>query len=154
MRASWGPSRLLEGLFGRLMAFLARLTPSGAILGAYLNRLGAFLGRFGAVLEAILGRLEGRLGRLGALLGPSWEPLGRSWRPRGRFWGDLGGVFGRLEPSESRKEANAQILQKLKENERFWPLRALLENLLEASWAVLEASWANFEVSSTLFGRL
>ena len=50
------------------MTFLARLTPSGAVLGASLNHLGGLLGRFGAVLEAILGVLVASF----AVLGPSW----------------------------------------------------------------------------------
>ena len=58
-------------------AFLARLTPSEAVLGASLGRLGAFLVRFRAVFEAILGVLEA-----------SWAVLGPSW-------GRLGGLLGR-----------------------------------------------------------
>ena len=58
-----------------------------------------------------------------AVLGPSWGPLGLSLGHLGgllgrhRSWGDLGGLLGRLEPSESRKEGNANILQKPKENQ-------------------------------------
>ncbi len=95
-RPSWRHRAVLGQLranFGHLGGFLARLTPSGAVLGASLNRLGAFLGRFIAVLEAILGvleaswavlgpswgRLGGLLGRHGAILEASWAILEASW---------------------------------------------------------------------------
>ena len=79
--ASWRPlggllgplgrlRRLFGGLFGRLRAFLARLTPSEAVLGASLNRLGAFLGRLASL---------GLLGAFGGFLGASLAVLGRSW---------------------------------------------------------------------------
>ena len=84
----FGPSAFLEALlgasgavlgqlranFGHLGGFLARLTPSGAVWGAFLGQRGTLLGRFGAVLEAILGVLVAILGGLEA----SWAVLGPS----------------------------------------------------------------------------
>ena len=68
--------RLLGKLFGCRRAFLARLTPSKAVLGPSLGVPGALLGRFGAVLEAILGVLEAMLDRPGAVFGPCEGPFG------------------------------------------------------------------------------
>ena len=77
--------RLLGKLFGYRRAFLARPTPSGAVLGPPLGGLGALLGLFGAVLDAILGVLEASK----AVLGPSW----------GRHGGLLGHFKRRLKAS-------------------------------------------------------
>ena len=50
--------------------------------------------------------------------------------------------MARLQASEGRKGENAKNIEKTNENQRCWPLGALLGGLLEASWGVLEASWA------------
>ena len=42
----------------------------------------------------------------------------------------------------TKRAPNAKIFRSLEVNQCFWPLRAFLEDLLEASWGVLEASWA------------
>ena len=78
LEASWKPPGASWGILDGLGKLLARLTPSEAVLGAFLGRLGALLERFSAVLE------------------PSWEPLGRSWGPLGPTWGHLGGLMGCL----------------------------------------------------------
>ena len=87
----------------------------------FFNDFGDFEGsRSEVVLGGSWGGLLGALGGgLGAVLGASWAPIGC--------------LLGCLGPPEGRKEGNATILQKPKENLRFGPLRAFVEELLEAS---------------------
>ena len=118
----------------------------GGPLGGLLGRLGGLLGASWAVLgrrkaeKAQMPKSFKHLRKINdfGLFGPSWRT---SWRLLGPSWRPLGSLLGRFEPSECREEANAKILEKHKENHCFWHLRVLLEDLLEASWAVLEASW-------------
>ena len=100
-------------------------------------------------------------------MGAFWAVMGPSWRPRGRSWGDLGVLLGRLEPSECREEANAQILQKLKGKSMIWaysgppggPLGGLLGRvgpswrLLGRTWRYLGLSWAVLEAILDHLGR-
>ena len=141
-RASWSSLGSLLGSFGaswcllgRLGGLLARLTPSEAVLGASLGRRSAFWKRFRLVL------------------GSSWESLGRSWGPLGPICGRLGSLMGCLgaileasravlggrTPQQARTSQSFKNLKKI--NVALLP-RALLEGLLELSWAVLGASWA------------
>ena len=85
------------------------------------------------------GSLEGLLGRLGALVGASRA------------------VLERRKEGKARKQKN---IEKTNENQRFWPLGALLGGLLgrvgglmEPSWGVLGATWQFLRLSMRVLER-
>ena len=99
-----------------------------------MGRLGQLLGRLGALM--------GRRGRLLGRLGAHWAVLGASWGLLGRLGAVLGGYWAVLERRKAEKPKMTKTSKKNNENQRFWPLRALLGGILEASWGVLGASAA------------
>ena len=140
-------------------------------LGASWRPLGASSDPLGAENE-ILNFLVALLGPLGASSGPSWGPLGRllgvlgpSRYVLGPSWGCLGGLPGCLgalfrasravlERRKSEKARKPKTSKNTMENQRFWPLGALLGGFFGASWGVLEASWAVLRPSWASSGPL
>ena len=146
LRASWGPLGGLLGPPGGLLGRRARFFGSSSLSWA---PLGGLLGAIVSPLGRLLGRLEALLGRLGALLGPSGAILEQFWEPLGRSWS-----VGKPKKREGRKH------RKTNENQRFWPLGALLGGLLgrvgglmEPSWGVLGATWQFLRLSMRVLER-
>ena len=81
------------GLLHCLRAFVARQTPSEAVLDASVGNLGAFWGRLRAVLGASWARLGSRLGPRGVILRRLWALLGGFL---GRLKSNIGGHVSRL----------------------------------------------------------
>ena len=140
--ASWGPlGASLGPLWGLLRPLGAFLGPLGALWRRKARFLKIWFSSW-AALGAFLGPFWAVLGASWAVLGPSWAVLGPSWGPLWPSWSGLRGLLGRRGASESRKSQKAKNIGKTHDNQRFWPLRALLGSLLEASWGVLTAPWA------------
>ena len=138
------------GILGRRARFFGSCSLSWAALGAFLGPSWAVLGGSGGSLGALLGRL-------GALLRASWAVLERSWEPLGRSW-SVG----------KPKQREAKDTEKNSEDQRCWPLGALLGRLLGrvagimelsrrvwgASWKFLRLSMRGLERSLGVLGGL
>ena len=133
------PGATFGSLGGLVRLFGGLLRPPGGLLSQEAGIAG-LRSLSWAAFQAILGLPWAALGLSWAVLGRYWPVLGPSWGSHGRAWTCLGDLFGPLGALEARKREKAKNIEKNNENQRFWPLRALLEELLEASWAVLEAS--------------
>ena len=151
---SWGPLGALWGgpLWSLLWASWRPLGASWRPLGASSDPLGAeneilnFLVALLGPLGASSGPSFGPLGRLLGVLGPSRYVLGPSWGCLGGLPGCLGALlrasWAVLERRKSEKARKPKTSKNTMENQRFWPLGALLGSFFGASWDVLGASWA------------
>ena len=93
-----------------------------------------------AVLEPFGDCLGSLLGRCGAILQASWTILGAPWAILGC--------------RKTQKEEKPTSIKNLRGNHIFWPLRAFLEDVLEASLGPLRASWAILKPAWAVLGSL
>ena len=157
-RAFWGVWGLFGSLFGRLTAFLTRLTPFGSCVGGLSERswgsFEALQGRLGTIFGVASCPFGGacvaeRCGQRSAKLSTMCSP-NRFGKPSGNMWGKLN-----TKRKRNRKSKDAISRRRKRLLGAFWgTLGACWElpvGLLEASWG---PPWACCGPSGASWGSL